>query len=218
VAPLSPTGLLVAAVGAVIGYLSGGGVAGAMVLGAIAWGGFVAIGRLRRPRAERIDPFTVQDPWRAMIMRAQSTANRFDAAVRKAAPGPLKDRLVEVQGRVGLAVREAWAIAKRGHALDDAVKVLDLPRIRRSLEAATDEAVAQSLRAQLAAGERLATVAGDARTRLARLNAELDESVARAVELSVASGDVTALQPLGRAVEEVVGELESLRLALEETG
>jgi hypothetical protein len=210
VAPLSPTGLLVAAVGAVIGYLSGGGVAGAIVLGAIAWGGFVAIGRLRRPRAERIDPFTVQDPWRAMIMRAQSTANRFDAAVRKAAPGPLKDRLVEVQGRVGLAVREAWAIAKRGHALDDAVKVLDLPRIRRSLEAATDEAVAQSLRAQLAAGERLATVAG--------LNAELDESVARAVELSVASGDVTALQPLGRAVEEVVGELESLRLALEETG
>ncbi len=183
----------------------------------IALGVVAAVAFLRRPRTERIDPFTVQDPWRAMIMRAQSTGNRFDAAVRRTPAGPLHDRLAEIQGRVRAAVREGWAIAKRGHALDDAVQVLDLPRIRRELEQSGDEAVTQSLRSQLAAGERLVAVSEDARTRLARLNAQLDESVAQAVELSVSRPDVAALQPLGSEVDQVVTELESLRLALEET-
>jgi hypothetical protein len=183
----------------------------------IALGVWAAVAFLRRPRTERIDPFTVQDPWRAMVMRAQSTGHRFDAAVRKTPAGPLHDRLAEIRGRVEAAVREAWAIAKRGHALDDAVQVLDLPRIRRELERAGDDAIAQSLRSQLAAGERLAAVSEDARTRLARLNAQLDESVAQAVELSVSRPDVAALQPLGSDVDQVVTELESLRLALEET-
>jgi hypothetical protein len=60
-------------------------------------------------------------------------------------------------------------------------------------------------------------VARDARDRLRRLDAELDEAVARAVELSLRAADVKALNPLGGDVDTVVGELESLRQALEET-
>lgn len=212
----APVGIVVAATAAGVALLAGTGLLEALVLGVIAFGAWAAVAFLRRPRPERIDPFTVQDPWRAMILRARSTANRFDAAVRTTPAGPLHDRLAEIRGRVEAAVGEAWAIAKRGHALDNAVQALDLPRIRRDLERAGDEAVAESLSSQLAAGERLAAVSEDTRTRLARLNARLDESVAQAVELSVAGPDAPALQPLGNEVEEVVTELESLRLALDE--
>lgn len=214
--PFAPVAVLVGAVVAVVAFLGGTGLPAALLLGAIAWAGGAAVGLLRRPRAERIDPFTVQDPWRAMVMRAQSTGHRFSAAVRKTPPGPLHDRLAEVGARVETGVRQAWAIAKRGHALDDAVQVLDLPRIRRDLQRGGDDPVVTALRNQLAAGERLEAVSADARARLARLNAELDESVARAVELSVSSGDASLLQPLGTEVEAVVHELESLRLALDE--
>lgn len=214
---LPPVGFLVAAVVAILSYQAGSGIPGALLLGLIALAAGAAASFLLRPRPERIDPFTVQDPWRAMIMRAQSTGNRFGAAVRKTPPGPLHDRLVDIGGRVDTAVREAWAIAKRGHALDNAVQALDVPRIRRDLERGGDEAVITSLRSQLAAGERLVAVSEDARTRLARLNAQLDESVAQAIELSVSAGDLSALQPLGSEVDQVVTELESLRLAMEET-
>ncbi len=222
---LSPSGILLAGLGASVGILTGGGLAGAALLGALAWGGRVAAAVMGGPRPERIDPFTVQDPWRAMILRAQSTATRFHEAVRQTSPGPLRNRLAEVQGRVDAAVREAWAIAKRGHALDNAVQNLDIPGIRRRLVNAErtaapgdadDEAIVRSLRNQLQSAERLAGVAEDAGSRLARLNAELEESVARAVELSLSAADAGALQPLGTDVEHVVNELESLRLALDE--
>ena len=49
------------------------------------------------------------------------------------------------------------------------------------------------------------------------LNAQLDEAVARAVELSVNTTDVSALGPLSQDVESLVGELETLRQALDET-
>ncbi len=180
--------------------------------------GLYALSR-RKPK-ERIDPFTLQDPWRSMVRKAQSTATRFGDAVAKAKAGPLKERLTDVGSRVDAAVNEAWAIAKRGHALDHAVDELDVPDHRRrlaELEAGGDPAVTEAVHNQVQSGERLAAVAADARTRLQRLNAELEEAVARAIELSMSAADAGALQPLGADLDNVVDELESLRLALEET-
>jgi hypothetical protein len=217
---MSPTGILLAGVGASVGILAGGGILGAVVLGAVGWGARVVAAVMRRPAPERIDPFTVQDPWRTMVRHAVATAARFDDAVRQTPSGPLHDRLAEVAGRVHAAVREGWAIAKRGNALDHAVANLDMGGIQRQLANAgnrDDDPVVRSLRQQLASCQRLAKVADDARERLRRLDAELDESVARAVELSLSSADLTALQPLGSDVENVVSELESLRQALEES-
>jgi hypothetical protein len=115
-----------------------------------------------------------------------------------------------------------------------AVRELDVAGIRRELadeEAAArrsperDElaAACESLRAQLASASRLSSVAQDTADKLTRINAELDEAVARAVELSVspalAAGEIGAgVSPLGTDVENIVGELESLRLALDEAG
>jgi hypothetical protein len=224
---MSPSGILLAGAGVSAGVLVGIGLPAALVVGGLVWGGRVAAAVMRgRPRLERIDPFTIQEPWRTLVHRAQMTGQRFEDAVHQTAPGPLRDRLAEVGERVQTAVRQAWAIAKRGHNLDNAVTDLDIEGIRRQLAnverrgggGGNQEATERALRNQLQSAERLAAVAQDARDRLQRLNAELAEAVARAVELSLSADDIGAVQPLGSDVDTVVGELEALRLALEETG
>jgi hypothetical protein len=72
----------------------------------------------------------------------------------------------------------------------------------------------QALSAQIDSARRLEAIANDARDRLRLLDAKFDELVARAVEVSVGSGDSNLL---GNDVDELVTELESLRVALDET-
>ena len=76
---------------------------------------------------------------------------------------------------------------------------------------------ADALAAQLDSGARLRSVAQGALDRLRRLDAQLDEAVARALELSLNASDSSAVQPLGNDVDTLVGELESLRLGLDES-
>jgi hypothetical protein len=76
----------------------------------------------------------------------------------------------------------------------------------------------EALQAQVLSAQRLGAVAQDARSRLELLNARLDEAVARAVELSLSAEDATALTGLGGDVDSLVGEMESLRSALDEVG
>ena len=77
------------------------------------------------------------------------------------------------------------------------------------------EATAEALQSQLDSVERLAATARDTRDKLRRLDAGLEEAVARAVELSLRATEVTELGSLGTDVDGVVGELESLRSALD---
>ena len=72
----------------------------------------------------------------------------------------------------------------------------------------------QALSAQVDSARRLETIANDARDHLRMLDAKFDELVARAVEVSVGAGDSNLL---GNDVDELVSELESLRVALDET-
>jgi hypothetical protein len=76
----------------------------------------------------------------------------------------------------------------------------------------------EALQAQVLSAQRLGAVAQDARSRLELLNARLDEAVARAVELSLSAEDAAALSGLGGDVDSLVGEMESLRSALDEAG
>jgi hypothetical protein len=73
-----------------------------------------------------------------------------------------------------------------------------------------------ALRAQVASAERMTATAADADDRLRLLSARLEESAARAVELSLGAGTDADLAGLGSEVDEVVDQLESLRLALGE--
>ena len=58
----------------------------------------------------------------------------------------------------------------------------------------------------------------DTRDRLRLLNAQMDEAVARAYELSVQASDVADLSGLGNEVDSLVLEMEALRQGLEEAG
>jgi hypothetical protein len=175
-----------------------------------------------------MNPATVREPWRSLVRQTVKAEERFNETVRETRPGPLRDRLAELSAQVSVAVDASWQIAQRGDSLDDAVRELDADSIAAELATREDElrrspgrpqleATAAALGRQLESAQRVADVARDALDRLRKLNAQLNETVARAVELSLGPADVDALQPLGADIDGVVTELESLRLALEES-
>lgn len=226
----SPSGLL----------LTGGAVAGSIVLGAplaiAAVVGGLALGarmgfELVRNREERVDPFSLGEPWKRFVIDAQKAQSRFRRAVKRGRPGPLRDRLGELGERIDQAVMECWRVACQGNLLGGALKNLETERVEVELAGARDdlanqrggssaslEATVSALESQMRSAERLSDVWRNSRDRLRVLNAQLDEAVARAVELSVGAGDGTAVGGVSDQVAGVVSDMESLRQALEETG
>jgi hypothetical protein len=205
----------------------------AAAVGALAWAARVAFAMPRTPAGERIDPFTVGEPWRRFVQDAQQAQSRFQNTVRRMRPGPLRDRLAAVERRLADGVQECWRIARQGDALVDAFRQLEVDDVEREHAALHDERrsigdgdprvksidrAVESVEAQLASARRIDAVARDAADRLRVLNAQLDEAVARAVELSVRASDVGDLAPLTDDVDNLVGELESLRQGMEEAG
>jgi hypothetical protein len=203
-----------------------------VLVGAAAWAARVALAVPRRPAGERIDANRVRDPWRRFVLDAQEAQRRFDGVVARARSGPIQERLQAIGRRIGDGVAECWRIAQQGNALDGAIRSLNEQEIHAELVQVHDEQrrnqgnesaqaslarTRAAVEAQLASAQRLRAVAEDARNRLRLLNAQLDEAVARSLEISLHAGDVSQLGPLTEDVEGVVGELESLRQALEET-
>jgi hypothetical protein len=230
-AVVSPSAILLAGAGTAIGIATGLGPL-ALVAGAAAWAARVAMAIPRKPADSRVDPFRVGEPWRRFVQDAQQAERKFEGVVARARPGPIQERLQAIGRRISDGVSEAWRIAQQGDALDDALRSLDEHEIHAELvevheeqrrlrrDDPAQEALARTraaVEAQLASAQRLRGVAEDARNRLRLLNAQLDEAVARSLEISLQAGDVSQLGPLTQDVEGVVHELESLRQALEET-
>ena len=225
----SPGTILLAGAGASAAILAGAPLAAAAVVGGLVWLGKTALAIPRKARRVEINPNNVKEPWRALVRQAQRAEARFDQVVASTDPGPLRDRLAEVDARIAVGVDECWRIAQRGNELHAALRDFGVEDLQNQLARAEGNAArapgradlqgtVEALRAQLASAQRLANVARDAEDRLRRLAAQLNEAVARGVELSLQSPDVGTLQPLGSDVDSLVGELESLRLALDETG
>jgi len=127
--------------------------------------------------------------------------------------GPLRDRLTTIGQRIDDAVEQAWQIARHGDGLDDRISAVGSAALRVQLERTTDPALRASLQSQLQSGERIKATrdATDARLRL--LTTRMGELVSQAAEVSVGN-DPTA--GLGTAVEDVIGQLDSLRQAVDE--
>jgi hypothetical protein len=149
---------------------------------------------------------------------------RFERAAEGIRPGPLRDRIGELGGRLGTAVDEAWKTAQAGQALSTARGQIDGGRIHAELAAArgapATERSAQTIaaiEAQLAAAERMDRTMSDAYERLRLLDARIDETVTRTIELSVSQTDADALTGLGNEVDSIVGDMEALRQAVDET-
>lgn len=230
-AVMAPSAILAAGAGAAAAILAGLPLAAAAGAGALAYAVLVGLRLPRRPRAAAgVDPMALSEPWRRFVQEALQARRRFGDVVRAADPGPVRDRLTEIGGRIDAAVQECWRIARRGDALEEGLASLELDDVRARLAevegtrprspgaAESWDRTVEALRAQLASGERLAGVSAEARDRLRLLDARLDEAVARAVELSLRAGDVSELSGLGSDVDTLVGDMEALRQGLEEAG
>jgi hypothetical protein len=222
-AMLSPVGLVAGLVVAIGTAVAGLAVAAAAALGVAVWAANAWRMLPRAPRPERIDPFTLHDPWRRFVQEALQSRARFAQAVERAPAGPLRERLAEIGTRVDAGVQQCWLIARRGEALVSARRAIDVADLDRRLTdlggEGGDARLVESLRAQRAAAHRLDRVIDRAETELRVLDARLAEAAARTLELSAhASTDAgeTAVAGLVDSVDGVVAEMESLRRALDE--
>jgi hypothetical protein len=224
-AMMSPLGIVLFGAGAAAGIVVGLPVVAAAGVGALAWGGRVLAAVPKSAPSARVAPSSLSEPWRSYATQAEDAKKRFDRVVASVPAGPLRERLQMLSGRLDEGVDESWRIARRGHEIVGAIGQIDtvsaqgeLTQLRRSLgrkaPTPSQAQTMQALEAQLASASRLAALADSSRDRLRLLDARFDELVARTVEVSVGSGDTDVL---GHDVDGLVTELESLRIAMEET-
>lgn len=186
-----------------------------IALFAAAIGAIAAIIRSRRPaqRSIAIDPFVLSEPWRRYVSAAQAAQRRYADIVTATPAGPLRSNMESITRQVQRGVEECWLIAKRGDELDVALNRLDAPSIQARFEHTTDDVTRASLQAQLDSTQRIRSARDDTDGQLRLLNTRLGELLAHAAEVSVGS-DTTS--DLGSAVDDVVTQLEALRLAVED--
>jgi hypothetical protein len=228
-AMMSPSGILLAGAGLSVGIVAGFPILIAAGVGAAAWAARVGASVPRQPSEERIDPFTLGEPWRNYVRDAVQAQGRFRESISDLKEGPLRDRLTEIADRIEVGVRESWRVAQHGQSLTDARKKIDVADAQRELATISQNATepwaagssmartAESLQAQIGSATRMDNLVRDTESRLRMTNAKLDEAVARSVELSVQGGATEAVGALSNDVDTVVEEMESLRSALDES-
>jgi hypothetical protein len=222
---LRPVPLISTGLGAVGGLAISAEPVGAVLGALVGVGTGVVVERRRaRPRPARIDPFTLGEPWRRAVQDALKARSRFQEAIGRAPAGPVRDRLAAIGDRLAESVDACWRIARHGQAMADARRRINVRELEAEAVSLRDDddndhhaPTADALEAQLATARRLDRVVDDTRSHLRLLNARLDEAVARSLELSARSDRAAALDPVAADVEDVADELESLRLALDET-
>lgn len=221
----SPSAILAVGAGAAAGILAGLGPIGAALGAGAAWAVRVLAAVPRSEARERVSPRSLGEPWRTLLADVQAARNRFADALDGVRPGPLRDRLEDLGARLEVAIAEAGRIARAGDLLSRGRGRIDVDAVRRDL-ADTErlprddrtQQIVRSLRSQLEAAERLDRTIADTHGRLRLLDARIDETVTRTVELSVTQVEGGDLGGLDREVDAIVGEMESLRQAVEETG
>lgn len=220
----SPSAILLAGAGASAAILVGLGPIGAVALGAAAFTGRVLAAVPRAPRRPGINPRALDAPWRGLMEEILDAGRRFDTALAGVRAGPLRDRLAELGERLATGIDEAWRIASAGNSLAAGRRQIDTDRIVAELHAAesaprtgrSDQTIA-AIRAQLGSAERLDRTISDTYDRLRLLDARIDETVTRTVELSVTQSDTDDLGDVGAEIESIVDDMEALRQAVEET-
>lgn len=230
-ATVAPSAALGAGGGVGVGVLAGMSLPGVIICGGLGWSAWAVVAAYRsgasRRRAERIDPFTLQEPWRLYVQAALTNRAKVNERADSTAPGPLRERLQEIARRVNLAVDESWQVAKRGHAVSKARQAIETGAIDQQIaglekdlaEAPGDRQLTEALasrRAQRTAADRMDEVIGNADTQLRLLDARMGEVVVRAAELSAHLGDAASLETLSSDVDLLLTEMEALRLALDE--
>jgi len=229
----SPSAILATGAGAAVGVVAASPlgllvVAGGAIGAAVGLGGRLALAIPRKPQpVERgIDPFRVQEPWRHAVVDALQAKGRFTQALGTFRDGPIKATMARTAEQVDVAVSRCWQVAQQGDLIASARSRLGDRSARTELARLRDQVgdgepsdlqakTIRSLESQIATADRLDELLVTTTQELDLLNARLDESVTRAVELSV-SNELSGAADLGADLDEIVTDLEALRLAIED--
>ncbi len=225
---MSPLGIVGLGAGTAVGVVVGLPIAAAAFVGVGVWGARVGMAIPRGPVKERIDLRTVSGAWQDFVDEALGAEKRFELAVERTKPGPVRDRLTALGERIERFVAHSYRVAQSGQQLSEARALIDNDGIVRDLaalqagappiEGSHQAKAIDALQSQLATARRLDDTIASTRSQLLLLDARLDELVTRSIELSVTGGDAESLGSVERDLQDVVDELESVRLAVEETG
>ena len=221
-AMMSPSAIIATGAGASLGILIGAGPIGAVLLGAAGWLARVGLALPRRASTGLGRPEDLPEPWRGFVEDARDANTSFGDAIRATRSGPLRDRLTEIGANLQHGVEVCHTIALRGAAISRARRRIDVTKIARELAGIPRDGrdsnvqTIAALQAQLDTAARMDEIIRDTRDRLRLQNARMDESVARAIELSVKAEDVNELEGLGDNVGSLVTQLDAMRQALDD--
>lgn len=187
-----------------------------IVLGVVVVVTALAVLRARtRQRLGAPDPFTLSEPWRQHVSASLSAQRRYDSLIAGVTAGPLRTTLDRISVQVHTAVSECWVIAQRGDQLDDTIRTLDGQSLRARLSRATDDEMRRSLEQQLAALDKVRSTRTDTDRRLHGLQTRLGQLVSESAVI-VANADQPAGGPLESDVDDLVVQLRTLHLAVNE--
>ncbi|GEM_PF-1837097 len=120
--------MVLAGAGVAIGEAGHLGVAATVVLGVAGYGSRLLWAVLRRRwarqraawrrrQAEKVDPWSVPEPWRGYVRRALDARQRLGQLAGTCPPGPVADQLQQVAAGCAQPVQELWQLARGGAAL-----------------------------------------------------------------------------------------------------
>ena len=221
----SPSAIVAVGAGAAVAIAVGLGPIGAVAIGAGAWAARVLAAVPRNATTPTVSPRQLQEPWRQTLAGVHAARRRFDEAMRGLRPGPLRERLGDLGGRLDVAVAEAGRVAAAGNALQHGRRRIDTNGLQLELAQARamppspgNDQVIAALEAQVASATRLDATIQTTWNRLRVLDARIDESVTRTVELAATQQESDELGGLDTEINSIVDEMEALRQAIEETG
>jgi len=179
--------------------------------------------RADEPLADALDPQGVLPAYRPAVVDAVQARGQFHALVAATASGPLQDRLRELGSGVDSGVLAVWNATQQAMRLESVVATLDPERVTAELKQAkrsgdADASVVEALGARFYSTQRLLNALDELRQRIPVLEARLGTAVARAAELTLtssASSSAGALNSLGRELDQLVLELETLQAGAE---
>jgi hypothetical protein len=229
-AAASPSAIVLAGAGVAVGEAAHWGLAVAVALGAVGYGGrlawaagrrHLALRRRGRRRLARVDPWSVPEPWRGYAARALEARKTYRQLSKDCPSGPVADYLIGQIPKVDAAVQEQWALVRSGSSLVGAPgrpqKVAEeLNEAQKALARVSGadrgplEVRQSALASQLRSLRQMELVGSQVSSHLAALVAQLEGVVASAGEL-VASAEVS-----GPDMATLSAELSALVRALDE--
>ncbi len=171
--------------------------------------------------------------WRRPVLAAIGSRDRFAAMVDQLAPGPTRDRLLELRPTIDASVQRIADTVYRSitathlaSGLDADQATQELKSARRDLEAVQrgggDTSAAEARVAAMAerhrAVHRALNLAEDGASGIDEWTVKLDTAVAHATSIALRAGQPGGVDDLDRELHDVVDGLAALDGALEELG